>query len=117
MIKKVLSDVLFGGLIVGAFSYVSLQYETEPEYLKILAFLWGVPLIFFYLLYISWKTDRDAMLSFTMHALLGTMITLFTMIITLYTSKMGMIPTVVINLMILVLAIVIYFRYNLYKLF
>ena len=51
--NQVLIDGIVGGLLFAVFSYCTTIFNENPEYLKITAFLWGVPLFYFYLVYIT----------------------------------------------------------------
>jgi hypothetical protein len=115
MIRQILLDSLIGGSIVGTFSYVSSLYEEKPEYIKIIAFLWGIPLIFFYLLFIAWKNGDNAAMSFTRHALLGALLTIMSMILTLYMHNVGKYPTIIANIALLIVYVYGYFAFKLYK--
>ena len=48
---QIIVDVMIGGIIAGCFSYLSSIYQDNPAAIKIAAYLWGAPLVFFYLLY------------------------------------------------------------------
>ena len=115
MMYQILIDSVIGGSIVGLFSYVSSLYEERPEYLKIIAFMWGIPLIFFYLLFIAWKNGDSAAVSFTRHALLGALLTIISMILTLYIHNIGKYPTIIVNVVLLAMYVFIYFTYKLHK--
>ena len=112
----ILRDVLIGGILAGIFSYFTSLYDERPELLKITAFMWGTPLIFFYILFISWKGGENAVKDLTFHGLLGILITVFAMILTLYIYELGKIPSVLINLFILGMSICLYIKYKIYKL-
>jgi inner membrane protein involved in colicin E2 resistance len=112
---QILSDALLGGGIVGIFSYMSSLYEEKPEYIKIIAFLWGIPLIFFYLLFIAWKNGESAAIAFTKHALFGAILTIVSMWLTIYMHKSGKYPTILANIGLLSLYVIIYFTFKLYR--
>jgi hypothetical protein len=115
MTCQILLDSIIGGSIVGAFSYVSSLYEEKPEYIKIIAFLWGIPLIFFYLLFIAWKNGDNAAMSFTRHALFGAILTILSMMLTLFMHNIGKYPTIIANVILLAIYIYIYFSMKLHK--
>ena len=77
--------------------------------------MWGVPLFFFYLVYITASHSKEAMIAFTKHGLIGTALTVLVMIITLYIQDYRMINIVIANIMLLILFIVIYFSERLYN--
>ena len=116
MNPQILRDALIGGIFVGIFSYFASIYDSHPSYLNITAYLWGVPLTYFFLVYITWQKNRDAMFSFTRHAIVGTALTLLVMLITLYMTKQSLSTIVAVNIALLVLFIAVYFYFELYKL-
>ena len=65
-----ISEFIGGGIITATFSYAASFYHSEPSYIKIIAFLWGIPLLYFYILYIAWQTDKQAAIDVTRHGLL-----------------------------------------------
>ena len=81
--KNVIIDTLLGGFVLGCISYMSSLYAGNGIYFKILAFLWAMPLSFFFSLNMTSRHGRVAMINFTRHALIGTFLTLMLCIITL----------------------------------
>jgi hypothetical protein len=108
-------DIVISGFLGGIFSYFASIYNSNPEYLKITAYLWGLPLLYFILLNISWNAGENAMLDFNKHAIIGTIITMLAMFSTYFIYHMG--NDVVIGLQFVVLAtsIFIYMSNELYK--
>jgi uncharacterized membrane protein len=107
-------DFMVGGLIVSFFSYITSLYEGKPYLLKLFSYLWGAPLIFFYLLHIVWEGGDKAVRGFLIHAVMGVSITIMSMIITLFIYKMGKETVVFINLMLLLASIALYLYYKIY---
>tara|TARA_B110000483_G_C18163607_1_gene530320 strand:+ start:140 stop:490 length:351 start_codon:yes stop_codon:yes gene_type:complete len=116
MKQQILRDALIGGIFVGIFSYFASIYDSHPSYLNITAYLWGIPLTYFFLVYITWQKNRDAMFSFTRHAIVGTALTLLVMLITLYMKNYSLTTIIVTNVALLLLFIAVYFYFELYKL-
>lgn len=117
MNARLLRDIAVGAFITGLFSYFASTYEANPNYLKITAYMWGVPVFFFYLLYVVWSNGGVAVLSFTKHALLGTSLTVLAMLITLSIYPMGELPVILINIGLLSLFIWAYLSYEVYTMF
>ena len=116
MIKsKNISDAIVGGFGFLIFSIFASSYDENPEYLKITAFLWGMPLFFFYLVYITASNSKAAMIAFTKHGLIGTILTVIVMIITLYIKDFKMLNIVIINVILLIILLAIYFLANIYN--
>lgn len=114
--NQIVIDGIIGGLLFAVFSYCTTIFNENPEYLKITAFLWGVPLFYFYLVYITWSKSKKAMVSFTKHAVLGTYLTVIVMIVTLNTTHYSMYTVICINIILLLLFIFFYFYFRLYHL-
>ena len=82
--KNILFDGIMGGCLFGLISYLSNMYgKTYPDFYKILAFIWAVPLTNFYLLLIAARKDKTAMKDFSIHSIIGTILTLALAILTL----------------------------------
>ncbi len=110
-----LQQFLIGGFITTIFSLAASKYETNPEYIKIIAFMWGIPLLYFYILYIAWRTGHQAGIDVTLHALFGIMFTIIAMIMTLLISKFGKQITILCNILLLLVIIFVYFKFKLYN--
>ena len=113
----ILRNTLIGVALAGFFSYIVSMYDTNNNYLKIAAFAWGIPMLFFLLLFIAWNKSDSAGLHFTKHALFGSSITIFTMIITLLLFDLGKLPVVYINFLILFTSLFIYIYFKMYEKF
>lgn len=114
----VFRDFLIGGTIVGIFSYIANTSNKESDDLiKITAFLWGIPLIYFYLLFVVWNKNLKSAKNFTNHAIFGALITLFAMLLTTYIYKIGKYPTIFVNFIIVIISVYFYLKYKVYKFF
>ena len=109
MKHKILKNSLFGALTFGLFTYFVEIFETHPNYLKISAFLWSAPLTFFFIMfYLVLSKGKHALQSFILNALLGTLLSIFIFIITLFMTNLPIYSIALINLVIIILAIYIY---------
>ena len=115
-INKIAIDGIICGVMFAIFSYFTSIFDNDPKYLKISAFVWGVPLFYFYLVYITWSKSKSAMIEFTKHAVLGTALTVVVMIVTLYITDMSSTNVIIINIAMLILFLLIYFYFEIYKL-
>ena len=116
MYLTIARDAFFGGVLAGAFSYASTLYTTNANYLRVTAFLWGLPLIYFYILNIAWNTaGREAAFDVSVHGLLGIIITLFSIIFTLFIVRLNKEFIIYLNIMILITAIFSYTYYKVYN--
>ena len=114
----VFRDFFVGGSIVGMFSYITHRYgRNNDDIIKITAFMWGIPLIYFYLLFIVWNKNLQNVQNFTNHAIFGALITLFAMLLTTYIYKLGKYPTILVNFLIVLISVYVYLKHRLYKMF
>lgn len=114
--NKIIFDVLSGSFLIGLISYFTLQFDENPEYLKIIAYLWAVPLLYFYFLYIIYPKGNEAIKSFTIHGLFGNILTFIIMVITYYLIKLNVNTNNIIlfNIIYGLLSLFIYFYFKLY---
>jgi len=115
-INKIAVDGIIGGIMFAIFSYFTSIFNDDPKYLKISAFVWGVPMFYFYLVYITWSQSKVAMIEFTKHAVLGTALTVIAMIVTLYITHMSAAKVIIINIAMLILFLFFYFYFEIYRL-
>jgi len=116
MYLTIARDAFFGGVLAGAFSYASTLYTTNANYLRMTAFIWGLPLIYFYILSIAWnKAGREAAFDVSVHGLLGIMFTLFAIIFTLFIIRLNKEFIIYVNILILITAVFIYTYYKIYN--
>ena len=109
-------DALIGGLITGGFSYLTGQYYESINYVKIIAFVYAAPCLYFYLLYVLSRGGKTTMNDFTVHALLGTLFTMLLMIITLLFRNRDRITLIFGNLVAMILILIFYFYFKIYEL-
>ena len=116
---KILFDVISGSILIGLISYFTSLFDSNPEYLKIIAYLWAVPLIYFYFLYITYDKGVTAVKSFTEHGLLGAILTLLIMIFTYFLILMNVnINTIlIVNVIYGLLCLLFYFGFKIYNKF
>lgn len=116
---KIIIDVICGAILVGFVSYSTILFESNPDYLKIVAYLWAVPLLYFYFLYVIYPQGTSAIKSFTIHGLLGVLLTTFIMFITyfLIIYKVDINTIMILNILYGIICLFIYFYLKLYKKF
>ena len=114
--NKIILDIITGSVLIGFISYFSLQFDENPEYLKIIAYLWAVPLLYFYFLYIIYPKGNEAIKSFTIHGLFGMILTFIIMIFTYYLLilKININYIILVNILYGLLTLFIYFYFKLY---
>jgi len=78
-----ITEFLSGGLITVLFSYAASLYVHNPSYIKIIAFLWGIPVLYFYILFISFSINENVAFDITWHAIYGICCSIFAMFSTL----------------------------------
>lgn len=114
--KNVIIDTLLGGFVLGSISYMSALYSGNSIYFKILAFLWAMPLSFFFFLNMASRHGRVAMIDFTRHALIGTFLTLTLCSITLlFHIYMDDQTLVIMTLIFAIIFTMLYFINRIYK--
>lgn len=116
MANNVTLDALIGGLITGGFSYMTSRYYESINYIKIIAFIYAAPCLYFYMLYVLSKDSKTAMNDFTVHALIGTITTIILMLITLLFKNRERNDLIIGNLIGLIVILFWYFYYEIYKL-
>lgn len=114
---QILIDAFFGALIMGFFSYFSQLYSENPYYIRIIAFLWGMPILYFYFLFISSRTSKQSMYDFTNHALIGFLLTLTAMILTYLLIGYSKNTIILFNVLFLLLITYWYFSFKIYTYF
>ena len=117
MNNTIILDALFGALLLGTFSYFTSLYKSNNNYIKIVAYLWAIPGILFYLLRIASRKGKDAMLDFMTHALLGLFLSLIALIFTFFLKDINSKLLIMYNLLYLVVCIFLYFHFKVYDKF
>lgn len=116
MYLSIIRDAAAGALFAGLFSYSASLYSTNQNYLKLTAFLWGVPLLFFYILFIAFKSaGKEAAYDVSTHGLLGISVTLFAIIVTILIMNLENNTIIAINVFILTSAIAVYTYLGIYN--
>ena len=117
MNKFIILDALFGALLLGSFSYFTSLYQKDNSYIKIVAYLWAIPGILFYLLRVASRKGKDAMLDFITHALLGLLLSLVALIGTFILKDLNSKLLIIYNLLYLITCIFLYFHFKIYNKF
>jgi len=118
-LNKILVDVILGSIFIAIISYFTLIFDEHPEFLNISAFLWGVPLIYFYFIYITYQKSKKAMTSFTIHGLIGQVMTVFISFVTLYMllNEFDVKHIILTNIVYATLCLIFYFYFKIYNYF
>jgi len=108
----------FINLAIGAFAgglsgYIIENYNQTPW--KIFAFLWAAPILLFVPIYVSYYKGEKYISDFLYHALLGASLSLFLVLLTLVLLKINVIMALLVNFIISIVAVKVYFEYKLYK--
>ena len=112
--KKTIINGLVGGILFGMFTYFTNIYDEHPHYLKIGSFLWAAPLFYFFMVYVTYSKSKEVMLAFTKHALIGTLLTISIFLFSIQFSHLNMITVVVLNIILLMFFVSMYFYNELY---
>ena len=115
--SKIIYDILFGSILIGLTSYATIKFDTNPEYLKIVAYLWGVPLLYFYFVYIIYPQGNKALKDFTIHGFIGMILTIILMIITylMIINNYDKYTILIFNLLFGLITLFLYFYYEIYN--
>tara|TARA_Y100000389_G_scaffold59846_1_gene55962 strand:+ start:6017 stop:6364 length:348 start_codon:yes stop_codon:yes gene_type:complete len=107
VVQRFLKDFILTFVFVGVVHYSASIYHENPKYLRLTAFIWGSPLLYFYLIYIVSK--KDLVKDFTQVALAGTSLTLFSFILTLMMyNYLSVNQMILMNFLILLSGIITY---------
>jgi hypothetical protein len=106
-VQSFIKNFILTFAFVSVVHYTTSIYHENPKYLHLTAFLWGAPLLYFYLLYIISK--KDLVKEFTQIAVMGTSLTLFSMILTLMMyNYLSVNQMILMNFLILLSGIITY---------
>jgi hypothetical protein len=112
--NQIILDSFFGALILGLFSYFTQLYSNEPYYIRIIGFMWAMPTLYFYFLLIASRTNKQTMFDFTIHGLIGLLLTLFAMLCTYLLKNSSKEIIILFNLIYLALITLWYFQNKIY---
>ena len=106
-VPGLLKNFILTFAFVSVVHYTASIYNENPKYLNLTAFLWGSPLLYFYLLYII--SNKNLVKDFTRKALMGASWTVFSMILTLmFYNYLSVNQMILMNLLILLSGIIIF---------
>ena len=111
----VLFDTFLGALIFGTISVFSQIYINNTHFYKILAFIWGVPLTFFFFINMVSRAGIIHVVNFSKHAIIGTLLTVFLAIITIGLQNTEVEYLVYLNFILALFFVVFYFYYKVYE--
>ena len=115
--KEIILNSLLGGLFFGLFTYLVNTFKKNPNFLKLSAFLWAAPLTFFYIMFIMRSKSTKTIIAFTKHVLVGITLSVIVYIMSFCLMSNCTLQTLMIlNLIIVTIAIFIYFNYKVYEL-
>jgi len=113
--NNILLDTILGGLLVGSISYLSNIYGKNPEFYKILAFIWSVPLTFFFFINIASRDGKKAMEDFCRHSIIGLILTIILALITIRIIKLDNYIIIFFSFIFAIVTTFLYFHLQLYK--
>tara|TARA_Y100000992_G_scaffold274984_1_gene218234 strand:+ start:127 stop:504 length:378 start_codon:yes stop_codon:yes gene_type:complete len=112
----IIRDSMIGAILAGIFSYTANMYNENSSYLKASSFFWGIPVMYFYILYIAWdKAGKKAAIDASIHGLLGVTTTAATITLTLFIMNFGKDFIIYVNILILFTIIFLYSFFQLYN--
>jgi hypothetical protein len=113
----IIKDAMIGALLLGGVSFITELYGNYKNYYKVLAFLWAVPLTFAFFIYLCSRKGKTAIYDFSLHAVLGSLLTVFIASVTLFNINQSYTNIQIINISLSVLFICVYFTFKIYELF
>lgn len=114
--KTVLFDTFLGGALLGLVSYLSNIYgENNPAFFKVLAFIWAVPLTFFFFINMASRYGKQPIEDFSRHALIGTALTFVLALMTIYIIDQSMDTIIYFCFGFATISTVLYFALGVYK--
>ncbi len=106
-VQRFFKDFIFTFAFVSVVHYSASLYQEHPKYFRLTAFIWGSPLLYFYLIYIISK--KNLVKDFTHVALMSTSLSIFTMILTLMLyNYLSLNQMIIMNFLILLTCILTY---------
>jgi hypothetical protein len=107
----------FLNLAIGAFAgglsgYIVENYNESPW--KIFAFLWAAPILLFVPIYVSYHKGETYIREFLYHAFLGASLSIVLILFTLLLLNVNIILALVVNFLLSLLSVHLYFKYKLY---
>lgn len=112
---KIVFDAIFGGLILGLASFLNQYYSDTTDVVRVFAYLWATPLLYFFFLNLFINRHSSTIKEFNKHAFLGVVLTLIAMFFThIYFEKSRKL-IVFINLIYVFLVTFLYFALGMYK--
>lgn len=115
--KQIIIDGVTGFVMFAGLSYMTEKNKDKDYYYKIAAFLWGAPITYFYLLYITSKNGNKALMDFNRHALFGTMATISLILFSLFFRKIDVQYNILLSFLVTFTFTFIYFYRKLYNKF
>ena len=114
---KVFFDGFTGFAALALASYLNQLYEKTNDIVRVYAFIWAAPVMYFILLNMfDNRPSKDVILEFNKHALLGFFILFISVVLTHYIYMDYSRRTIVlINMAIIVITFLIYFGFGIYK--
>ena len=117
--NQIIKEGIIGFITFASISYLAQKYTNFSNFYKISAFLWAVPLTYYFIIYIINKENKlDHIVHFNKHALLGIICTLLLMslveIMMGYNINTRTILNTVLGITLVILFV--YFHYKIYNL-
>jgi len=108
-------DAIIGGLFMGIFSHLTNSNSDSVNYIKMVGFVYAAPVGFVFLLYILSRGSKTYMTDFTVHALIGTISTMFLLLSSLLIRTRDKKTIMLWNLVSLITIITSYFYFRVYE--
>lgn len=113
---SIIKDGLITGSIGALVSYLVSIGKKNPYYLNIFAFVYAAPAIFFYMIIIASRNGKNAVRSFCLHAIFGTLVTIGLITMTFFLYRLNHYTLSISNLLFFILITWLYIKKEIYKL-
>ena len=116
MWSTVIFDTILGGLVLGMVSILSNLYgASNPYFYRILAFIWAVPLTFFFFVNMASRHGKNKIEDICRHAIIGIVLTFILALSTLYIIKMDVQFIISYTFFFASITTICYFVFSIYK--
>jgi hypothetical protein len=116
MWSTVIFDTILGGFVLGMVSILSNLYgESSPYFYRILAFIWAVPLTFFFFVNMASRHGKNKIEDICRHAIIGIVLTFILALSTLYIIKKDVAVIISYSFFFALLTTIGYFAFEIYK--
>lgn len=114
--RIILNDTLIGTITFSLVSYLNQLYKDSDDIVRVFAFLWATPLLYFFFINMFKNRKKQSIIEFSKHALLGVLCTVIAILLTMsLINILSHKQIVIFNFVYATLITFLYFYFQLYK--